>query len=122
VNKKNVFDDGKRLDFPFSTSEFKRIRPYEEYEIEPVLSQLFGENMAEFPSLAETKRYNRYVNEALTMYIIIRNVSALEYFLRHAASKIVDSNNNGKGIDFSKFFSYDFETKYAEVNRKRVRR
>lgn len=101
MNKKNVFNDGKRQNFPYSTSEFKRIRPYERYEVDPILSQLFVKNMAEHPELAdqlsETKRYNRYVNEILTMYIIIRNVSALEYYLRHAASKIVDSN---KSIEF----------------------
>jgi hypothetical protein len=90
VCKKNAPNRGKRQNFPYSTtSEFELILPYRRKEIEPVLSQLFGENMAEFPLLAEefseTKLYNRYVNEALTMYIIIRNVSALEYYLRHAA-------------------------------------
>jgi len=92
VNKKNVFNDGKRQNFPYSTSEFKRICPYERYEVDPVLSQLFVKNMAEYPKLAEllseTKRYNRYVNEVLTRYIIIRNVSALEYYLRHAAVRL----------------------------------
>jgi hypothetical protein len=79
--------------------------------------------MAEHPELAdqlsETKRYNRYVNEILTMYIIIRNVSALEYYLRHAASNIVDSN---KSIKLSKFFTYPFETEFAKANERRVRR
>ena len=122
--KKNAPNRGKRQNFPYSTtSEFERILPYRRKEIEPVLSQLFGENMAEHPKWAEefeTKRYNRYLNEALTGYIIIRNVSALEYYLRQIASKIVDNKiSSGEGIDFSKFFSYDFEAYYAEVHRNR---
>src|SRR5215207_2453212 len=74
--------------------------------------------MAEHPSLSDPKRYDRYVNEALTMYIIIINVSALEYYLRQVASKIVDNDNN-KSIDFSKFFKYDFETEFVKANRNR---
>lgn len=119
MNKNNVFIEGKRLDFPYSESEFKRIRPYEHYEIEPVLSRLFEKNMAEHPSPSEPRRYDRHVNVVLTMYIIIRNVSALEYYLRHAASKIVD---NDKSIDFSKLFTYDLETEFAKANQKRMRR
>jgi hypothetical protein len=86
----------------------------------PVLSRLFGEDMAEFPKLSELfsepERYDEYINEVLTMYIIIRNVSVIEYHLRHAASKIVDDKiNSGEGIDFSKFFCYDFEADYAKA-------
>jgi hypothetical protein len=75
--------------------------------------------MAEHPSLSDPKRYDRYVNEVLTMYILIRSVSVLEYYLRHAASKIVD---NDKSIDFSELFIYDFETEFAKANQRRVRR
>jgi hypothetical protein len=121
LNKKTEFRGGKRLNFLYSKYEFRLIRPYEQYEIEPVLSRLFGKNMAESPDLAEmlseTKRYNRYVNEALTMYVIIRNVSALEYYLRQVARKLVDDSN--KSIDFSKFFTYDFETEFTKANRNR---
>jgi hypothetical protein len=119
VNKKKITITGQKLGFSYSWSEFKSIRPYQRREIEAVLSRLFGKNMAEYPSLSEPKRYNRYVNEVLTNYILIRNVSALEYYLRQVASKIVDNN---KGIDFSKFFSDDFETKFAEYKRIRGRR
>jgi len=124
LNKKTQFNPGKRLDFPYHESEFKCIRPYEQYEIEPILSRLFRKNMAEHPDTAELllsdpKRYNRHVNDVLTMYIIIRNVSALEYYLRQVASKIVDNDNNNKSIDFSKFFTYDFETEFAKANQKR---
>lgn len=124
MNKKSVFITGKRLNFPYSHSEFKRIHPYRHYEIEPILSKLFGRNMAEHPKIAEmlseTTRYNRYVNEALTMYVLIRNVSALEYYFRYAASKIVDVSY--RSIDFSKFFTYNFETEFAKANRKRKKK
>jgi hypothetical protein len=119
VNKKKITITGQKLGFSYSWSEFKSIRAYQRREIEAVLSRLFGKNMAEYPSLSEPERYNRYVNEVLTNYILIRNVSALEYYLRQVASKIVDNN---KGIDFSKFFSDDFETKFAEYKRIRGRR
>ena len=59
--------------------------------------------MAEHPDIAktlsETNRYDQYVNGAITRYIIIRNVGALEGFLRLMAAMIVDKN----GVDFSKF-------------------
>jgi hypothetical protein len=115
-NKWSVFID---RDFPFSDAQFARIRPYQNLEIEPILSRLFDRNMAENLESSEPENYDEFVNEALTMYIIIRNVSAIEYFLRQAAHTIVDSNNRGRGIDFSKFFSFDFEAKFQEANRKR---
>jgi hypothetical protein len=118
VYKKKAFND-RKTDFPYSTAEFERVRPYQRREIEPILARLFGKNMAQHPSLSNPKLYNRYVNEAITMYIIVRNVSALEYYLRQTACKIVDSNNNGKGVDFTKFFTYDFETEFAKANQNR---
>jgi hypothetical protein len=92
--------------------------------MEPVLSKLFGKNMAEHPEIAETlsetKRYDQYVSEAVTRYIIIRNVGALEGFLRLMAAMIVDKN----GVDFSKFFTdyHDFETMLKKVNQSMGRR
>jgi hypothetical protein len=120
LGRKKSFIIDKRERFPYSEHEFDRIRPYQDYEVVPVLSRLFGEDMAEFPKLSELfsepERYDEYTNEVLTMYIIIRNVSVIEYYLRHAASKIVDDKiNSGEGIDFSKFFSYDFEADYAKA-------
>ena len=119
--KKKIAVNRQNQNFPYSPSEFKEIRPYREYEIEPVLSKLYGKNMAEHPKLAEPKRFNRYLNESVTRYILIRNVGALEYYLRQIASKFVDENNVS---DFSKFFSndFDFETTFAESNRDRGRR
>ena len=119
--KKKAFND-RKTDFPYSEPEFKHIRPYQRYEIEPILSRLFGRDMAQHPTLSSPRLYNRYINEALTMYIIIRNVSALEYFLRQTACKIVNSDNNGKGIDFTKFFTCNFETEFAKANQNRRKR
>jgi hypothetical protein len=117
-NKWPAFIDNGR-DFPYSDVEFERVLPYRNSEVEPILSRLFGRNMVENLKLSESKNYDELVDEALTMYIIIRNVSAIEYFLRQTARKIVDSNNRSRGIDFSKFFSIDFETEFQEANRRR---
>lgn len=117
MGKKKITIKREKLDFSYSPSAFKRIRPYQSHEIEPVLSRLFGRNMAERPSLSEPERYDGYVNELVTNYILIRNVSAVEYYLRQIASMIVDNN----GADFSKFFSEDFETKFKAVNQGRGR-
>jgi hypothetical protein len=76
---------------------------------------LFEKNMAENPSMSDPDRYDEYVNEAVTRYILIRNVCTLECYFRKIASMIVDNN----GTDFSKFFKryQDFETKFNEVNK-----
>jgi hypothetical protein len=109
----------RKLEFDYSPSAFKSIRPYQSCEIEPVLSRLFRKNMAENKSLSKPKRYNRDVNELVTNYILIRNVGALEYYLRQIASKIVDNNNV---TDFSQFFNADFEATYAQVNQGKGKR
>jgi hypothetical protein len=120
-NKWAEFIDSRR-DFPYSDSEFERVLPYRDSEVEPILSRLFDRNMAENLGLSEPEKYDELVNEALTMYIIIRNVSAIEYFLRQVACKIVDGNNRDRGINFSKFCSFNFETEFQEANRKRRER
>jgi hypothetical protein len=118
--KKNITTKHEKLDFSYSEYELEHIRPYQSREIEPVLSRLFKKNMAEHPSMSEPEHYDEYVNEVVTRYILIRNVGALEYYLRQIASMIVDNN----GVDFSKFFTnyYDFETKLKAVNQGRGRR
>jgi hypothetical protein len=114
---KKITTNRKKLDFSYSEYAFKHIRPYQNREIDPVLSRLFERNMAEHPSLSEFERNDQYVDEALTRYIIMRNVGALEGYLRQIASMIVDKN----GTDFSKFFTdyYDFKTKLKSVNQGR---
>lgn len=119
-NKRKITTRRKKLNFSYSKYAFRHIRPYQSREIDPVLSRLFETNMAEHSSMSEPERYDEFVSEVVTRYIIIRNVSALEGFLRQIASMIVDRN----GADFSKFFTdyKDFDSKLKEVNKDRGRR
>ena len=119
--KRKIITKRKKLNFSYSKYAFKHIRPYQSREIDPILSRLFEKNMAEHPSMSESERYDEFVSEVITRYIIIRNVSVLEGFLRQIASMIVDKET---GADFSKFFTdyKDFDSKLKEVNNDRGRR
>jgi hypothetical protein len=113
--KKNVMTKHKKLEFSYPKYASDNVRAYQRREIDPILSRLFEKNMAENPSMSDPDRYDEYVNEAVTRYILIRNVCTLECYFRKIASMIVDNN----GTDFSKFFKryQDFETKFNEVNK-----
>lgn len=115
--KKRVTNKHEKLDFSYSPFTLERIRPYQSQEIEPILSRLFKKNMAEHKSRYKSRLYKRYVDELVTNYIIIRNVSALEYYFRQVVSMYVDNND----VDLSKFFtdSYDFENKRKQANQQR---
>jgi hypothetical protein len=75
-------------------------------------------NMAEHKSRYKPRLYKTYLDELLTNYIIIRNVSALEYYFRQVVSTYIDSNDD---LDLSKFFSdpHEFENKRKQVNQQR---
>jgi len=73
--------------------------------------------MAEYPTMSEPRRYDEFVNGAVTRYIIIRNVGALEYYFRQMANMIVAK----KGANYSKFFTNyrDFNHMLKKVNQNR---
>ena len=109
-----------KLKFDYSPAAFKKIRPYQRQEIEPVLTRLFERDMAETPSLSEPERYEGYINELVTNYILIRNVGAVGILSPTDSDIAVDE----KGADFSQFFTnyQDFEPKLKAVNQGRGRR